>query len=143
MIARASSTEYRGSTKSPQEIGKELRARYLLTGTVRSARANDGTSRVEVSPELVDLGAGAAPTSRWQESFDASPTDVFKVQSDIAGKVADALNVALGAGEQDALRQRPTENLPATTPTCRARRRAPHRPTRTRTAGRPHTTRTP
>ena len=38
---------------------------------------------------------------------------MFKVQSDIAGKVADALNVALGAGEQDALRQRPTENLPA------------------------------
>ena len=113
VIARESSTEYRGSTKSPQEIGKELGARYLLTGTVRWARGNDGTSRVEVSPELVDLGAGAAPTSRWQESFDASPTDVFKVQSDIAGKVADALDVALGAGEQDALRQRPTENLPA------------------------------
>jgi TolB-like protein/Flp pilus assembly protein TadD len=113
VIARASSTEYRGSTKSPQEIGKELGARYLLTGTVRWARAKDGTSRVEVSPELVDLGAGAAPTSRWQESFDASPTDVFKVQSDIAGKVADALDVALGAGEQDAMRQRPTENLPA------------------------------
>jgi TolB-like protein/Flp pilus assembly protein TadD/predicted Ser/Thr protein kinase len=113
VIARESSTEYRGSTKSPQEIGKELGARYLLTGTVRWARAKDGTSRVEVSPELVDLGAGAAPTSRWQESFDASPTDVFKVQSDIAGKVADALNVALGAGEQDAMRQRPTENLPA------------------------------
>jgi TolB-like protein/Flp pilus assembly protein TadD/predicted Ser/Thr protein kinase len=113
VIARESSVEYRGSTKSPQEIGKELGARYLLTGTVRWARANDGTSRVEVSPELVDLGAGAAPTSRWQESFDASPTDVFKVQSDIAGKVADALDVALGAGEQDAMRQRPTENLPA------------------------------
>ena len=113
VIARESSTEYRGSTKSPQEIGKELGARYLLTGTVRWARAKDGTSRVEVSPELVDLVAGAAPTSRWQESFDASPTDVFKVQSDIAGKVADALNVALGAGEQDAMRQRPTENLPA------------------------------
>ncbi len=113
VIARESSTEYRGSTKSPQEIGKELGARYLLTGTVRWARARDGTSRVEVSPELVDLGAGAAPTSRWQESFDASLTDVFKVQSDIAGKVADALDVALGAGEQDAMRRRPTEDLPA------------------------------
>ena len=113
VIARESSTEYRGTTKSPQEIGKELGARYLLTGTVRFAGAKDGTSRVEVSPELVDLGTGAAPTSRWQESFDASMTDVFKVQSDIAGKVADALDVALGAGEQAALRQRPTENLPA------------------------------
>ncbi|MEP6687773.1 MAG: protein kinase [Gemmatimonadales bacterium] len=113
VIARSSSTEYRGSTKSPQEIGRELGVRYLLTGTVRSAREPDGTTRVQVSPELVDVRAGAAPTNRWQESFDAPMTDVFKVQSDIAGKVATALDVALGAGEQDALGQRPTENLAA------------------------------
>ena len=113
VIARSSSTEYRGSRKSPQEIGRELGVRYLLTGTVRWAREPDGTTHVQVSPELVDVRAGGAPTNRWQESFDASLTDVFKVQSDIAGKVAAALDVALGAGEQDALRQRPTENLQA------------------------------
>jgi serine/threonine-protein kinase len=113
VIARSSSTEYRGSAKSPQEIGRELGARYLLTGTVRWAREPDGTTRVQVSPELVDVRSGSAPTNRWQESFDAPMTDVFKVQSDIAGKVASALDVALGAGEQDALGQRPTENLAA------------------------------
>jgi len=113
VIARESSTEFRGSTKSQREIGKELGARYLLTGTVRWAKAKDGTSRVQVNPELVDLGAGPAPTSRWQESFDASMTDVFKVQAEIAGKVAKALDVALVAGDQEALTQRPTENLPA------------------------------
>jgi len=113
VIARESSTEYRGSTKSQREIGKELGARYLLTGTVRWAKARDGTSRVQVNPELVDLGAGSAPTSRWQESFDASMTDVFKVQADIAGKVAKALDVALVAGDQEALTQRPTESLSA------------------------------
>ena len=113
VIARGSSMEFRGSTKSPREIGRELGARYLLTGTVRWAKERDGTSRVQVSPELVDVGAGAAPTSRWQESFDAPMTDVFKVQGDIAGKVATALDVALGAGEQDVLGQRPTENLAA------------------------------
>ncbi len=113
VIARSSSTEYRGSAKTPQQIGRELGARYLLTGTVRWARAANGTSRVEVSPELVDLGAGSAPTSRWQESFDASLTDVFKVQSDIASKVATALDVALGAGEADALGRTPTANLAA------------------------------
>ena len=113
VIARSSSDEYRGSGKSPQEIGRELGARYLLTGTVRWAREKNGTSRVQVSPELVDVGGGAAPTDRWQESFDASLTDVFKVQSDIAGQVAAALDVALGAGEEEGLRQRPTANLQA------------------------------
>ena len=46
--------------------------------------------------------------ARWQQPFDAAITDVFQVQSDIAGSVADALNLALGTGERAALAQRPT-----------------------------------
>jgi hypothetical protein len=56
-----------------------------------------------VSPELVQVRPGAAPTTTWQQGFDASLTDVFQVQADIATKVASALNVALG----DSARQRP------------------------------------
>jgi tetratricopeptide (TPR) repeat protein len=40
-------------------------------------------------------------------------TDVFQVQSDIASQVAQALGVALGAGEQKRLSEKPTENLAA------------------------------
>ena len=35
VIGRASSTPYRGSTKTPQQIGRELGVHYLLTATVR------------------------------------------------------------------------------------------------------------
>jgi TolB-like protein len=53
LIARASSDQYRGdSTKSPREIGRELGVDYLLSATVRWAKAADGTSRVQVVPEL-------------------------------------------------------------------------------------------
>jgi tetratricopeptide (TPR) repeat protein len=66
-----------------------------------------------VSPELVDVTRPDAPTSKWQQPFDASLTDVFQVQSEIASKVAQALGVALGAGEEKRLSEKPTENLAA------------------------------
>jgi serine/threonine-protein kinase len=113
VIARASSNEYRRSTKSPQEIARELGAEYLLTATVRWEKTPGGPSRVRVSPELVQVRPGAAPTTKWQQGFDASLTDVFQVQADIATKVASALNVALGDSARDDLAARPTANLAA------------------------------
>ena len=65
---------------------------YLLTGTVRWDKSKDGAGRIKVSPELIAVATGA---SKWQESFDASISDVFQVQADVAGRVAQALNVAL------------------------------------------------
>jgi len=38
---------------------------------------------------------------------------VFQVQADIAGRVADALDVAIGTKQQRALEERPTANLTA------------------------------
>jgi tetratricopeptide (TPR) repeat protein len=77
---------------------------------VRFAKAKDGASRVQVSPELIQ---GATAAGKWQEPFDASLTDVFQVQGDIAGRVASALNVALGASQRQSLTERPTQNLAA------------------------------
>jgi TolB-like protein/Flp pilus assembly protein TadD len=113
VIARASSNEYRRSTKSPQQIARELGAEYLLTATVRWEKTPGGPSRVRVSPELVQVQPGAAPTTKWQQGFDASLTDVFQVQADIATKVASALNVALGDSARHDLAARPTANLAA------------------------------
>ncbi|HSD33648.1 MAG TPA: protein kinase [Gemmatimonadales bacterium] len=113
VIARSSSNEYRRSNKSPQEIARELGAEYLLTATVRWEKTPGAPSRVRVSPELVQVEPGAAPTTRWQQGFDASLTDVFQVQGDIAGKVATALDVALGESARNQLEARPTANLAA------------------------------
>jgi serine/threonine-protein kinase len=110
VIASSSSNQYRRTTKRPEQIGRELEARYLLVGRVRWARAEDGTSRVQVRPELVDALSGA---ERWGEAFEAPLTDVFAVEAQIAGKVAEALDVALGTREQEALGARPTSSLEA------------------------------
>ena len=113
VIARGSSLQYRGTKKRPAEIARELGADYLLTGTVRWEKAAGSASRVRVSPELVEVHPGESERTRWGQQFDASMTNVFEVQADIATKVADALGVALADSVQAGLEARPTANLEA------------------------------
>ena len=113
VIARASSMAYRQSGKPPEEVARELGVRYLVTGTVRWDKAADRASRVQVSPELVEVRETGAPASKWQAPFDAALTDVFQVQADIAGQVARALDLALGARERQHIAERPTASLAA------------------------------
>jgi eukaryotic-like serine/threonine-protein kinase len=111
VIAAASSVQYRHTTKSPQQIADELGGvRYLLVGKVRWAKLAGTDSRVQVSPELIDVTTG---TDAWQQPFDAPVKDVFAVQGDIAGRVVQALGVALNAGERQTFAERPTTNLDA------------------------------
>jgi TolB-like protein/Tfp pilus assembly protein PilF len=113
VIAGSSAGQYKRSTKTPQQIAQELGVQYLLIGKIRWEKSAGGQSRVRVSPELVQVAGGAPPTTKWQQPFDASLTDVFQVQADIAGRVAGALNVALGSQVQQQLAEKPTQNLAA------------------------------
>ncbi len=110
VIARASSVQYRGTTRSPAEIARELGVRYLLTGTVRWAKGAGRTNRVQVSPELVEVQPDGSAASRWQQPFDAEMADVFRVQGDIATRVAEAMRVTLGVADQARLVEVPTRD---------------------------------
>src|SRR5690606_11779459 len=101
--------QYTETALSPEQIAGELGVRYLLTGAVRWDRQADGSSRVQVSPELVETGNNGAQV-RWSEPFDAPLTDVFQVQGDIAARVARALRLALPASEELKRAQAPTSN---------------------------------
>jgi serine/threonine-protein kinase len=121
VIARGSSVQYAGSSKLPRQIATELGVQYLLTGTVRWAKSADGTSRVQVSPELVQVSGDGAAASKWQQSFEAPLSDVFKVQADIAGQVAQAMRVALPGAAQERLAAAPTRDPAAYDAFLRAR----------------------
>jgi eukaryotic-like serine/threonine-protein kinase len=109
VTARSSSNLYKKTTKSPQEIGRELGVDYLLTGTVRWEKGAAG-NHVRVSPELIQVSSGS---TKWQQPFDAALTDVFQVQADVAGQVAQALDLALGSAQRAALAEQPTANAAA------------------------------
>ena len=109
VTASTSAGQYRESTKSPQQIARELGVDYLLVGRVRWA-GSEGSRRVQVIPEVIDARTGAVT---WQQTYDADLTDVFEVQGDIATRVAAAIGVALGSQEQEVLSERPTANIAA------------------------------
>ena len=110
VIARGSSVQYRATVKMPADIARELGVRYLLTGTVRWAKGARGVSRVQVSPELVEVTPDGTAASRWQQPFDAEIADVFRVQGEIAGRVADAMRLTLGVADQARLVEVPTRD---------------------------------
>jgi serine/threonine protein kinase len=95
VIASRSSNTYRSTSESLPQIARDLGVSYLLIGKVRWVKGTGDPGRVQVSPELVRIVPGAAPITKWAEPFDAPFTDVFQVQADIAGRVAQALDVAL------------------------------------------------
>jgi serine/threonine-protein kinase len=113
VIASTSSREYRRTTKTPSQIARDLGVRYLLVGRVRWQKQPGAPSRVRVDPELVDVTGGSAPATTWQQAFDAELSDVFRVQSEIAERVAGELRVALGASERKDLATVPTRSLEA------------------------------
>jgi eukaryotic-like serine/threonine-protein kinase len=113
LIASASSNQYLHTAKPQEQIGRELGVRYLLTGRVKWEQAANGVKRVRVSPELVEVGRGTAPETRWQQSYDTTLADVFEVQSAVATRVADKLGVVLSPPAKIQIESRPTQNLAA------------------------------
>jgi serine/threonine-protein kinase len=109
VTARASTSQYKKSTKGLRDIGRELEVEYLLTGTVRWSKENN-VSRVRVTPELIEVANG---TNKWSQPYDTVISNVFDVQAGIATRVADALDVALAVPLQQRIAARPTTNLDA------------------------------
>ncbi len=107
VLGRASALGLRGSERSPREIGRALGAEYVLRGSVRWARvvraaggseagSEAGTdiagTIVRIVPTLVRVSSGA---EIWSEPYQASFTDVFRLQSEVAERVAVALGTAV------------------------------------------------
>ena len=112
VIASASASQYKATTKPPEQIAKELGVGYLLVAKVRWQKSG-AASRIRLTSELMEVAGGGAPTTRWQETFEADLSDVFRVQGEIATKVAQSLEVALSGTERGRLTARPTSNLAA------------------------------
>ena len=108
VIDRRSAATYRGTTKSAQQIGRELGARYLLEGVVRWAKDGAGVWRARVTPTLIDTRAG---TIKWTGTpADVTLDDPFTAQGTIATDVAQAMEVAVLPAERVKLARRFTDN---------------------------------
>jgi adenylate cyclase len=105
VISRTSVMEYKGKGRKIAEVGDELNVGTVLEGSVRRAG-----NRLRVTAQLIDVGEDR---HLWSEKYDRELDDVFKIQDDIAGKIAQALRVKL-VSLQESGRKRP-ENMEAYT----------------------------
>lgn len=102
VISRTSVEQYRLSTKSAQEIARELGVSVLLEGSIQ--RNND---HVRIDVRLVD---GITEEQVWAESYDRELKDVFFIQNEIAQKVANELQAKLSDEEKSKLLKVDTDN---------------------------------
>jgi TolB-like protein/Flp pilus assembly protein TadD len=106
VISRMSVMSYRGDgVRNAREIGKALGVATLLEGSVRRAG-----NRVRVSVQLINANNDE---HIWAEDFDRDLTDVFAIQTDLAQKIASALQAKLSPNEKARLDRRPTQNSDA------------------------------
>jgi serine/threonine protein kinase/tetratricopeptide (TPR) repeat protein len=110
VISRKSAVHYANTDKTIRQIGDELGVEYVLEGTIRWAREGDGQNRVRIIPELIRV---ADDTRLWSETYDRVITDVFEIQSDIAGKVGEQLGLTMFGNEMSERDTPPTDNLEA------------------------------
>jgi TolB-like protein/Flp pilus assembly protein TadD len=106
VISRMSVMSYRGdAVRNAREIGKALGVATLLEGSVRRIG-----NRVRVNVQLINANNDE---HIWAEDYDRDLTDVFAIQTDLAQKIAFALQAKLSANEKARLDRRPTQDLDA------------------------------
>jgi len=110
IISRQSAIQYKKREKDARQIAKELRVDYILEGTIQREQSSDPTSRVRIIPQLIKA---SEDTHVWTEIYDDDMSEVFRLQSDVAEQVAQALDIALLEPERRTLASRPTENIEA------------------------------
>src|SRR5438309_2577538 len=103
VISRTSVMSYRGNAaRSAREIGKALGVATLLEGSVRRSG-----NRVRVNVQLINA---SNDEHIWAEDYDGDLTDVFAIQTDLAQKIASALQAKLSPNEKARIDRRPTQN---------------------------------
>jgi TolB-like protein/class 3 adenylate cyclase len=100
VIARNTAFTYKGKPFDVKTIGRDLNVRYVLEGSVQRA-----ANRTRVNVQLVDAETGS---HLWAERFDKPLADLFDMQDEIVGRLANALNAQFIAAEARRAEQTPT-----------------------------------
>jgi serine/threonine-protein kinase len=99
VISRTSVMLYKGTHKPLPEIARELKVDAVVEGTV--LRAGE---QVRITAQLI-----YAPTDRhlWARSYQRKLRDVLKLQSELAGAIANEIQIAVTAQERERLTSAP------------------------------------
>jgi len=96
---------YKGKHPSPMEVGRDLKVRYVVDGSIRRA-----PERIRVAVSLTDTDRSAV---LWSEKYDAEPKDIFAVQDQITRRISGALALQVTGLELARSATKPPNNLEA------------------------------
>ena len=113
VMSRNAVQEYKKKETSLQAIRDELKARYIVRGTVREA-----AGKMRVAVELSDADKGEL---LWSDRYEGQGPELFEIQDRIVRDIVAALQVKLTRLEQERAEGRPTESLEAHDLVLRAR----------------------
>jgi TolB-like protein/tetratricopeptide (TPR) repeat protein len=91
VIAPNTAFTFKGRAVDVSEVGRTLRVRYVLEGSVQSS-----AKRMRVNAQLIDAETGA---HIWADRFDKPREDLLEMQDEITARLARALGVELIAEE--------------------------------------------
>ena len=84
VIASGTAFTYKDKQNDPRQIGRELRVRYALEGSVRRTGP-----LVQVNAQLIDTESG---TNLWANSFAYETSSLLDLQDNLMGRIATSLN---------------------------------------------------
>jgi adenylate cyclase len=84
VIASGTAFAYKGKPTDPRKVGRELRVRYALEGSVQRTG-----SRVRVSAQLTDTESG---TNLWANRFEHESSSLLDLQDNVLERIAASLN---------------------------------------------------
>jgi TolB-like protein/DNA-binding winged helix-turn-helix (wHTH) protein/Flp pilus assembly protein TadD len=102
VVGRTSIMTYRHTTKSRAEIGRELRADYLVESAVRVERG-----RVRITAGLVRV---VDQVQVWSDSYDREPISILSLQQELSAAIAIQVRLRLSPDRLNALARRQTRN---------------------------------
>jgi len=105
VMARSTVFRYKGHDIDPQEVGRRLGVRAVLTGRVLH---REGTLNIQT--ELVDAVDGS---QLWGEQYSRRSSDIFELQEEIAKEITGKLRLKLTGEERGRLTKRHTEDAEA------------------------------
>ncbi|HXZ19577.1 MAG TPA: protein kinase [Candidatus Acidoferrales bacterium] len=105
VFPRAEMLAYRDKPVTAPQVGQELNAAYVLSGSLRRAG-----NRLRITAQLVET---RTRTSVWAEKYDRQMEDVFAIQDEIAQSIASALKLKLTETEKKAIAKTPTADVKA------------------------------
>jgi len=109
VTSRTSAFAFKGKNTDIRDIAIQLNVDKVLEGSVRRAG-----NRVRITAQLINAADGY---HIWSENYDRNLTDIFEVQDEISGIIANKLreNLAIVEQENNHLVKAPTRNITAYT----------------------------